>query len=264
MVYLTLIGLGLLVGTCSATIGIGGGIIVVPLLPLLLPVSPAEAIATSLATIFLVTIRNTIGFARMGSLSWHAVLPMGLAAGVTSLTVSSFAARASEIVLKTSFSIMLLGLLAFVTLRGAQVVAEQNLGPKAPRSWMWIWIGGFCGAVSGGTGVGSGVIAGPLIMRLRLIDASRVVPLVNGMMLMNTACGLIGFAMSRPVWSGWHWGPIWWEAALMIFAGAQLVAPFAIRYQHKMSENLRKSVLMVLLVGLSIHSVWETIKVWDL
>lgn len=263
MIYLPLLGLGLIVGAFSATIGIGGGVVIVPLLPLFLPVSPAEAIATSLATIFLVTVRNTIGFTRLGSLNWRTVLPMGIAAAIASLVVSTIAAHASDIVLKTTFSLTLLGLLAFVTIGPGGPLQANARGPGPPRTWIWAVIGGFCGAISGGTGVGSGAIAGPLIMRMRLIDAARVVPLVNGMMLINTASGLLGFASSHPIWRGWHWGPIWWEASLIIFAGAQVIAPFAIRHQHKMNEKLRKTILMMLLITLSIHSCWETYKVWN-
>ena len=57
---------GIVVGIVSTIFGIGGGIIMVPLLSLLFSISHIESIATSLATIVLVTIFNTINFSNVG------------------------------------------------------------------------------------------------------------------------------------------------------------------------------------------------------
>lgn len=51
MVYLTLLGVGLLAGVFAGMFGIGGGLIIVPALLFLLKVKELEAIGTSLAAL---------------------------------------------------------------------------------------------------------------------------------------------------------------------------------------------------------------------
>ncbi len=51
MVYLTVLGIGLVAGICAGMFGIGGGLIIVPALLLLLKFKELEAIATSLAAL---------------------------------------------------------------------------------------------------------------------------------------------------------------------------------------------------------------------
>lgn len=59
-----LLSLGLVVGTFSALFGVGGGVLIVPLLPLAVNLSVRETIATSLFAIFLVVANNTLSFQR--------------------------------------------------------------------------------------------------------------------------------------------------------------------------------------------------------
>ncbi|MBY0384598.1 TSUP family transporter, partial [bacterium] len=62
--------LGIIVGVVSSLFGIGGGIFIVPLLPNLLGVTPHQAVATSLASVFLVTLLNTVSFSREKLVNW--------------------------------------------------------------------------------------------------------------------------------------------------------------------------------------------------
>ena len=71
--YLIIIFTGVFVGFVSTVFGIGGGIIMVPLLSLLFSISHIEAMATSLATIVLVTIFNTINFKKNNVIVWSIV-----------------------------------------------------------------------------------------------------------------------------------------------------------------------------------------------
>ncbi|MDB2426235.1 TSUP family transporter, partial [bacterium] len=60
IVYLLI--LGTVIGLLSSLIGIGGGIVIVPMLPIVFAMPQKEAIATSLLTICLITLFNTINY----------------------------------------------------------------------------------------------------------------------------------------------------------------------------------------------------------
>ena len=81
--------IGLLAGFMSALFGVGGGIVVVPLLILIIAYTPHVATATSLAAIGVTALAGTITFAIAGEVDLaHALLvgvpaAVGAAAGAT-------------------------------------------------------------------------------------------------------------------------------------------------------------------------------------
>jgi uncharacterized membrane protein YfcA len=77
--------IGLVAGFMSALFGVGGGIVVVPLLLLLLAYTPHVATATSLAAIGITALAGTITFAIAGEVDPAYALLVGLpaAAGAT-------------------------------------------------------------------------------------------------------------------------------------------------------------------------------------
>ena len=80
-----LVLIGLVAGFMSALFGVGGGIVVVPLLILLLAYTPHVATGTSLAAIAVTALAGTITFAVAGEVELAHALLVGLpaAAGAT-------------------------------------------------------------------------------------------------------------------------------------------------------------------------------------
>jgi len=74
--------IGLLAGFMSALFGVGGGIVVVPLLILLSAYTPYVATATSLAAIGITALAGTITFAIAGEVDLAHALLVGLPAAV--------------------------------------------------------------------------------------------------------------------------------------------------------------------------------------
>jgi len=74
--------IGLLAGFMSALFGVGGGIVVVPLLILLSAYTPHAATATSLAAIGITALAGTITFAIAGEVDLAHALLVGLPAAV--------------------------------------------------------------------------------------------------------------------------------------------------------------------------------------
>ncbi len=80
-----LIGIGLVAGLFSAVFGVGGGIVVVPLLISLLAFDSKIATATSLAGIIITATAGTITQGALGNVDWGVALLVGIPAmvGVT-------------------------------------------------------------------------------------------------------------------------------------------------------------------------------------
>lgn len=252
-----LFGLGSLIGLLSSFIGLGGGVLMVPLLPMVVPMLPTEATATSLFTILLVALTNAWKFSGQNAIDWRKGLIFGGSAGIVSLGAASVAARSPENSVRAAFGVVLLLMIAFVIIerRNRDISTED----RRQGTLSWVALGAFCGLLSGGTGVGGGVVAGPLLLRLRMAAAEKVVPMVNVMMIFGGGFGVLGYIISRPQRHGWHWGAIWLDAALILFLGSQLTSPLGIKYQARVPASFRRRLLIGLMVVLAASIWWEVL-----
>ena len=75
-----LIGIGIVSGLFAAMFGIGGGVVIVPLLILLTRMPPRIAAATSLATLLLTSMIGTARYAGSGHIDWVAAIVIGVPA----------------------------------------------------------------------------------------------------------------------------------------------------------------------------------------
>jgi len=74
------VGIGLVAGLFSALFGVGGGLIVVPLLMLVLGFSPRLAAGTSLAAIGITSLFGALTFGVLGNVEWLPAAKVGLPA----------------------------------------------------------------------------------------------------------------------------------------------------------------------------------------
>jgi len=123
----TYLGAGLAMGVLSAMIGVGGGIILVPLLTLLLGLAQPEAQGLSLVVVVPVSLVGAFRHARAG----NADLRAGLALGIGGAVVSPLAAIAALHLPIRWLSILFAVLLVFTAVQLAQRVVASR---RAARS----------------------------------------------------------------------------------------------------------------------------------
>lgn len=99
---------GLAGGALSGFFGVGGGIVLVPLLLLFLKLDQHGAHATSLAAIFLIAIAAFAGYATSDSVDLAIGMALGLGGLVGSVVGASFMHRMSPNTLRGVFSVALI------------------------------------------------------------------------------------------------------------------------------------------------------------
>jgi uncharacterized membrane protein YfcA len=77
---LALVGIGLAAGFLSGVLGVGGGILIVPLLVAGVGYAPKPAMATSLAAILLTAIAAAASHAQAGNVAWRDAALIGMPA----------------------------------------------------------------------------------------------------------------------------------------------------------------------------------------
>lgn len=77
---LPFVGIGVVAGLFAAMFGIGGGVVIVPLLMLVAKLPPRMAAATSLAALILTSLIGVVRFAGTGHVDWIAAVLIGIPA----------------------------------------------------------------------------------------------------------------------------------------------------------------------------------------
>lgn len=155
---------GVVAGLFSGILGVGGGIVMVPLMVGVLRFGQHRAHATSLAAIVLIAVSGAVRFGIAGQVEWAVGLALGVGGVVGSTVGAHLMHRLSPIALRMVFGLILI-------LAGLRMVfgGEPGVGepPEAVVGGLiGIAIGLVAGVASGVAGIGGGVIMVPAMVFL--------------------------------------------------------------------------------------------------
>ena len=105
-----LLAIGLIAGLFSALFGVGGGIVVVPLLILIARYSERPAMGTSLAAIVLIALVGSISYAVHGEIKPGAAAIVGLPGALGAVAGAALQQRVANRTLSLAFAALLAGL----------------------------------------------------------------------------------------------------------------------------------------------------------
>lgn len=242
---------GLLVSLVSVFIGLGGGVILIPLLPPLFGLTVHEAVATSLLTIFFVACENTFNFHRNKIVNWPVVLYIGPFSAISAIVSAQISQHVDSDVILIAFACLLIVIVMrtlFTSVVAKKYEAMESLGSKQKA---WLACGGaFTGLVAGFVGVGAGVIVSPLMIALKAVKPVQLVPTANANIAFTTFAASLSL-----IWSGslvrWNqWGVIRWDVALGVFICAAVFNYFLRPLQNKLPFMAKSLILTLILIGI--------------
>jgi uncharacterized membrane protein YfcA len=245
MDILVVFATGVAVGFISTLFGLGGGIIMVPVLSLVLPYSHLEAVATSLTTIVFVAAFNTFNFHRKGVVVWQIVPFIALPSSLMAFLTARLSLYLPEKLLVLVFLLFLIWVAVRTFLiRDLPAEVRPGTGKMIPFG-----IGTLSGFISGFTGIGGGGITTPLMMISGLVRNVQAAPTSNAIMVFTALFGSLSFALST--FGGnqdYMLGYIHLDSALLLFAGSALISPLGVRFNHHLPLRWRKTILGIILV----------------
>lgn len=168
MATMTRIGfaIGLLAGAFGGLAGLGGGVVMVPMMMGLARVGRHVAHATSLVAVVATGISGAWAYASGDAVAWRLALPIAVAATVASVLSARAAPRVRESRLHLIFAS--LQLLIAITIPFADLLPDRGAWAGVAGSWLavpiGVLIGGASGTLAGLLGVGGGVIVVPLLV----------------------------------------------------------------------------------------------------
>lgn len=238
---LQIIAISLLVGGVlgyvSGTLGIGGGLLAIPLLVLGYGMEQQVAQGTALV---LMAPNMVIGFLRYRQRN---PITFGMAAllSVGSVIASYFAALVAAQVptnlLRTLVSLFMLGLAAHMTWRTFPHHATQQKSQHAPL-WLLPFVGCIGGFCAGFFTIGGGVITVPFLTAFFGFAQTAAQGLVLAMLAPSTLVALATYA---------HLGLVNWVVAIPLAIGSVLTISHGVHLAHKLPERQLRRVFAAML-----------------
>jgi len=154
------IGTGLLAGIAAGFFGVGGGLVLIPLLTVYFHLSQHQAHGTSLAVIGVTALVSLIVYGVFSNVAWGTAAVVGVASLATARYGARLAARTSSRGLTRAFAIFLF-LVALRLLWHIPTPAWQGFHHDLRAIAVNLALGLAVGLLSGYMGVGGGILAVP-------------------------------------------------------------------------------------------------------
>lgn len=266
MEFLAYVLTGALAGLLAGLLGIGGGLIVVPVLAILLSSHGFAAaslmhfaVGTSLATIVATSVSSLLAHQRRGSVHWQAV--RGLLPGILlgGLGGAWLARQISSPGLGLCFGLFEI-LVALQLLFGAGPPPQRSL----PGTGLQGLAGGVIGAVSALLGIGGATLTVPWLLWHR-VDIRMAVGTAATIGLPIALAGALGFAYGgmqageRPDFST---GFIYWPAVIGIVLGSVPLAPAGAWLAHYLPRPTLRRGFAVLLILIGLKMIYAAGSAW--
>lgn len=253
-------GLGLVVGFVAGLLGVGGGLIIVPVLIFLLHahqlaigIEPQLALGTSLASILFTSLSSVRAHHRHGAVEWPLVRRITPGILLGTLAGAMLAAQMSAWVLKLFFVV-------FLFYASLQMWLDFKPAPHRglPGRAGTAAAGGVIGVVSSWVGIGGGTLSVPFML-WHNVPLHRAVATSAAIGFPIAAAGAAGYVLGgwqvdgRPAGS---LGFVYLPALAGIVVGSVLTAPLGARTAHRLPVRPLKRIFALLLMGLALRMVW--------
>ncbi|MTI64100.1 sulfite exporter TauE/SafE family protein [Methylophaga sp.] len=252
---------GVVAGLAAGLFGIGGGLIIVPILVTVFSwqgmsaeIAIHVAIGTSLMTITVTSLSSMRAHHRYGMTQWQLVgrLTPGLIIG--SLGGAVIAASLSSALLQTIFA-----LFAILMSGRMWLPPPQALSPRLLTKLLMGVYGAVTGVVSAMVGIGGGTLVVPyLVMAGQSMQKAVGTAAACGFPI--AASGVVGFiwmgTQVHQIHADWQTGFIHWQAFIGIIATSIFMAPLGARLARGLSHRKLSQLfsLLLLAVGLILLS----------
>ena len=256
---------GGVVGVVSGLVGVGGGIVMVPLLYVLFahpewsgisipPVYHAVvAHATSLFVIVPTAVAGILAYHRSKLVVWKVALPMAAAAVVAAMGGVQVAVRLPPELLKAGFG-------AFLFVSGLNLLMTsrwKGVGGDGGNKGLAIAVAGgiLIGFITALLGVGGGIVAIPLLIYLVRLDVKKVAATSLGIVVFSALTASLTYALNgwgHPELPPGSAGYIFLPAGLALLPGAVLTARVGVKLNQRLNPRTLKVLFgfVFLLIGL--------------
>ena len=241
-----LIPLGFIAGILGSIIGLGGGIIIVPVLTFM-GFSPTLAVSNSLFAVFSNSVGSTIEYAKQKRVEFSLGWKLGLMTVPGTILGAFISSDLSSEIFKILFALVLISSASYIFLK--RKIEEK---PVDISRLLLVFSAGasfFAGIISSLFGIGGGLIFVPLMVVALGISIMRAAPTSQFILMFASFSGLIINSMLG--------NPDYYQALLLsigAFAGGILGA----RLSLEIKENKLKIIVVIVLIAAAIKMIVDS------
>ena len=245
-----LIPLGFIAGILGSIVGLGGGIIIVPVLTFM-GFSPTLAVSNSLFAVFSKSVGATAAYAKQKRVEFSLGWKLGLMAVPGTILGAFISSDLSSEIFKVLFALVLISSASYIFLK--RKIEEKSVDISRLLLVFSAGASFFAGIISSLFGIGGGLIFVPLMVVALGISMKRAAPTSQFILMFASFSGLIMHYMLG------H--PDYYQALLLsigAFAGGILGA----RLSLEIKENKLKIIVVIVLIAAAIKLIIDSTGVF--
>lgn len=255
VVFLLIVGA--VAGTLAGLLGVGGGIVIVPLLAVFfsyqgvnIDVLMHVAIGTSLATIVITSLSSIYAHQQHGAIDWSVFKIISIGVFTGGLLGALIANFISGEYLKFTFSIFLL-LISIQMFFGSQIKA----GGQLPKPMGMVLAGTIIGSISSVMGIGGGSMSVPFLTwcNVNIRKAIATSSAIGFPIAVSGTLGFIVLGLAVPNRPELSIGYINLPAFISIVISSVMFAPLGAKMAHRISTVYLKRLFAVFLLMVAIR-----------
>jgi len=249
--WLILLTSGFIAGGITGLLGMGGSLLLVPVM-MALGLEPVQAVGTCSLAMFIVTISGSWHNWRAGNLAWQEVLVIGIPALLTAQVGVHLAKIIAPKFLLLAIALLIL-INIYFKLRGYQqsVVTTRGKAPLLKLSKQMA-IGCMAGLISGMVGISGGVVIFPSQILLLQTEFEGAVQTSVGVMILSTGSAFVGH--------GWNGHVLLKESLALGSTGilGMQSGSWLLTHYKRIIHDLAQSLLIVLICTYLTWQIWQT------
>ncbi|HDR1022582.1 TPA: sulfite exporter TauE/SafE family protein [Pasteurella multocida] len=244
---------GVMTNLMSAIFGIGGGVLMVPILYTLFPEFPLQMVAATSLTIVIgsALINLTYFYKQKIQINFKAMLlwSVGMIIGVQLGFEASF--YLPDIFIIVVF-ISVLTILAIRTIFFPKSTKTDGVEKNENLKGAGLCL--FGGTVAGMTGIGGGSIMAPLIGQLRSVKPHQIAPYTNYMMVIGGLGSLYGYLSKTPPFHldyGWQIGYVNFSVVAIVVLSSFATSFLSMKIRGILHPDVARKLLGIILLAIA-------------
>jgi uncharacterized protein len=254
------LAVGLIAGVLAGLLGIGGGLVLVPMLIFCLgkqAVLPDYimhiSLGTSLATIIFTSISSFMAHHRRGAVHWHIVRRIAPGILIGTFFGTFIVSHMSTGSLKIFFCIFL-----YIVATRMLINKQAKATRKLPETLGMFSTGSVIGTISALVGIGGGSLSVPFMIWCN-IPAHQAIGTSAAIGFPIAIAGTLGYIVNNLHVSGlpaYSLGYVYLPALAAIVCGSVLTAPLGVRLAHALPVEHLKRIFAVFLYFTATRMAW--------
>lgn len=247
---------GAVAGVIAGLLGVGGGLVIVPVLTFIFMDNGFDstiivhlAIGTSLATIIFTSLSSIRAHHRHGAIQWRVVKQLVPGIIIGALLGAVLADLFPTQILKTIFAVF-----EFLVAIQMAFVLKPKAHQQIPSNRKLWGVGTVIGSLSSIVGIGGGTLTVPFLLWCR-VSMRQAIATSSACGLPIAIAGTLGFlvlGLTHVELPEYSTGYIYWPAFIGIVFTSSLTAPIGANLAHKLPVSLLRKLFSFMLLFLAI------------